>query len=65
MEGMSPGRRSEGSAEHLRGGERDWAGWRRIGLGQEGDELQEEPLSEGELFRNVGDLGLECLVSRT
>ena len=46
-------------------GGRTWASWRRIGLWvDEGTELGDEtdPLLEVELFRDVGELGLECLV---
>nr|ODO03704.1 hypothetical protein L204_00040 [Cryptococcus depauperatus CBS 7855] len=38
--------------------ERSLEGWRMIGLGNEGEGGM---ISEGEMFRNVGELGLECL----
>lgn len=41
-------------------GMRDMQGWGRLGLG--GDGSQEEN-GEGGMFRDVGELGLECLVS--
>jgi engulfment/cell motility protein 1 len=47
--------------------ERSWDGWRRLGLevdDQEAGENGDFPfLVEAELFRDVGELGLECLVS--
>lgn len=45
--------------------QRTWRGWRRIGLWVDGDEgLNNDsgPLLEVELFRDVGELGLECFV---
>jgi engulfment/cell motility protein 1 len=45
---------------------RDWLGWRRLGLIDDIDEGDvDEPayLLEVDLFRDVGELGLECLVS--
>ena len=45
---------------------RSWAGWRRIGLwvnDESGFGEETDPLLEVELFRDVGELGLECLVS--
>jgi hypothetical protein len=44
-------------------GQRSWDGWARIGLSV--DEGEERPvfLNEVDLFRDVGELGLECLVS--
>jgi engulfment/cell motility protein 1 len=47
---------------------RDWLGWRRLGLIDDIDEGDvDEPayLLEVDLFRDVGELGLECLVSST
>jgi len=47
---------------------RDWLGWRRLGLIDDVDEGEvDEPtyLLEVDLFRDVGELGLECLVRRT
>ena len=44
---------------------RDWLGWRRLGLIDDIDEGDvDEPayLLEVDLFRDVGELGLECLV---
>lgn len=41
-------------ARHLRG-------WQTLGLAEEGHEGDAE--GEGGLFRDVGELGLECLVS--
>lgn len=38
-------------------------GWRRIGLVGVEDNNEEGPFLEVELFRDVGELGLECLVS--
>jgi len=46
---------------------RDWLGWRRLGLIDDVDEGEvDEPayLLEVDLFRDVGELGLECLVCR-
>jgi hypothetical protein len=45
--------------------ERNWQGWKRIGLETENDGDHEGPMPflEVELFRDVGDLGLDCLVS--
>ncbi|ORX39155.1 hypothetical protein BD324DRAFT_618673 [Kockovaella imperatae] len=43
---------------------RNWAGWKRIGLWvdeESGLGEESDPLLEVELFRDVGDLGLECL----
>ncbi len=46
------------------GEERSWEGWRKIGLYVEDEEDGEVPfLMEVELFRDVGELGLECLVN--
>lgn len=46
---------------------RSWVGWWKLGLiGDQADDAGvEEPayLLEAELFRDVGELGLECLVS--
>jgi engulfment/cell motility protein 1 len=47
---------------------RDWLGWRRLGLIDDVDEGEvDEPayLLEVDLFRDVGELGLECLVCRS
>jgi engulfment/cell motility protein 1 len=44
------------------GGERNLEGWSRLGLGLDGEETGKESHSELELFRDVGELGLECLV---
>lgn len=47
--------------------DRDWTGWRKIGLVVDDPEAGENGgfpfLIEAELFRDVGELGLECLVS--
>ena len=47
------------------GSDRNWAGWKRIGLWVD-DEVEDGearmPFLEVELFRDVGDLGLDCLV---
>jgi hypothetical protein len=43
-------------------GNRTWEGWRRMGLAIDYVDAT-DPLSETELFRSVGELGLECLVS--
>lgn len=44
---------------------RSIAGWRKIGLMTEGDDERDSAqTAELELFRDVGELGLECLVSR-
>lgn len=40
---------------------RTWDGWRRMGLAIDYVDAT-DPLSETELFRSVGELGLECLV---
>lgn len=45
---------------HHSGGPRSWEGWRRMGLSLEFADDSEE-LNETELFRTVGELGLECL----
>lgn len=46
---------------------RSWVGWWKLGLvGDQADETEAEErayLLEAELFRDVGELGLECLVS--
>lgn len=45
---------------------RNWLGWRRLGLIDdidEGDADEPAYLLEVDLFRDVGELGLECLVS--
>jgi hypothetical protein len=42
------------------GGQRTWEGWRRMGLSIDYVDAT-DPLSETELFRSVGELGLECL----
>jgi engulfment/cell motility protein 1 len=44
---------------------RDWLGWRKLGLIhdiEEGDVDEPAYLVEVDLFRDVGELGLECLV---
>ena len=43
-------------------GLRTWEGWRKMGLAIDYVDAT-DPLSETDLFRNVGELGLECLVS--
>ena len=44
--------------------ERNMSGWGRIGPWLDADEPEDQgPSSEGDLFRDVGELGLECLVS--
>jgi hypothetical protein len=43
---------------------RSTAGWRKIGLvGEDDDDGESSHMAELELFRDVGELGLECLVS--
>ncbi|WVQ81129.1 hypothetical protein IAT38_003251 [Cryptococcus sp. DSM 104549] len=49
-----------GMGEVEAGGQRSMEGWRRIGLG-EGEEIG--LVQETDLFRDVGELGLECLHS--
>lgn len=46
------------------GGERSWEGWRKIGLYREAGDADREAsvLMEVDLFQEVGQLGLECLV---
>jgi hypothetical protein len=46
------------------GNERSWEGWKKMGLHVDGEEGQGDAPSLGEidLFRDVGELGLECLV---
>lgn len=45
--------------------ERNQDGWRRLGLYvEEQEEDGEGPFLEIDLFRDTGELGLECLVSR-
>ena len=54
-----------GPVERLKGGhgnKRTSAGWRKIGLYVDGEEGEAPFLMEADLFRDVGDLGLECLV---
>lgn len=41
-------------------GQRTWDGWRRMGLSIDYVEAS-DPLNETELFRSIGELGLECL----
>lgn len=44
---------------------RSTAGWRKIGLVDDADDDGESAhMAELELFRDVGELGLECLVSQ-
>ncbi|ORY33129.1 hypothetical protein BCR39DRAFT_521383 [Naematelia encephala] len=52
----------DGTPKIQSGGERTWEGWRRIGLWPEfeGDDVPAF-LMEVDLFRDVGELGLECL----
>ena len=47
-------------------GHRSWAGWRKIGLHADGEDPEADApfLMEVDLFRDVGELGLQCLVSR-
>ena len=67
----SAGRLGADDREHAQrlsdghGKERSWEGWKRIGLYVEGGKAEAEPplIMEVELFRGVGELGLECLVS--
>jgi engulfment/cell motility protein 1 len=58
---------SDGDMENFgsRSGERNLEGWRRLGLGAERDagEYNGQAFGEAELFEDVGELGLECLVS--
>lgn len=44
-------------------GGRSMDGWRKLGLTTDGDDEDTSVLAEVELFRHVGELGLECLVS--
>nr|XP_031861447.1 uncharacterized protein CI109_003051 [Kwoniella shandongensis]KAA5528519.1 hypothetical protein CI109_003051 [Kwoniella shandongensis] len=46
---------------HGHGVVRNWAGWKRMGLCLDGDDSEPPFLMEVELFRDVGELGLECL----
>jgi hypothetical protein len=58
---------AEASTSGLAG--RSWVGWWKLGLiSDSGDEAEVEDrahLLEAELFRDVGELGLECLVSQS
>jgi hypothetical protein len=45
------------------GGQRSLDGWRKIGLGYDEAEDQHRFAMETDLFRDTGELGLECLVS--
>ncbi|KAK8844114.1 hypothetical protein IAR55_006908 [Kwoniella newhampshirensis] len=59
-DGTGSGRGSSGFG-HGHGVVRNWAGWQRMGLYLDGDDSEPPFLMEVELFRDVGELGLECL----